>query len=92
MAKGLDIRLARERSAAARHRLLVGAGLGAGMSLGQYRRRGYKLSALDVTKAMAFLRVQDPKLAQLAKEARRFAAEMHREVRGIKTGINGLEM
>lgn len=92
LAKRIDMRLAGEKSMAARHRVLSAANLGHGMSLGQYRKRGYHLSALEVANAMALLRVNDPKLAEMAKQAETFAATMHRAVPAVKTGITGLEI
>lgn len=91
LARRLEARLALDKSAAARYRTLSAAGLARTMSIGQYRKRGYKLSALDVSEAMEFLEFNAPELAKLATEANQFAVERHRDVPAIKTGISGLE-
>lgn len=92
LTKRLEARLALENSAAGRYRVLSAARVARTMSLGQYRKRGYRLSALEVSEAMAFTRFSPPGLQKMAKQADAFAADMHSEVRGIKTGIPGLEM
>jgi hypothetical protein len=90
--KQLDIRLAQEKSAAARYRLLGSAGLTTSVSLQRFRRSGYQLSSLYVTNAMELLGVNSPELEAKVTQAQQFADEMHNVPRGIKTGITGLEM
>jgi hypothetical protein len=87
----LEMRLALESSAAARHRVLSAAGLRPGR-IEKYRKTGYRLSASDVVAAMAFLGVDAPQLAEMAKEAEELAEEGHLPIQGVKTGISGLEM
>jgi hypothetical protein len=92
LAKKIDIRLAAERSDAARYRLLTAARLATGLSLQRFRRSGYQLSALHAKAALDLLQIQMQRLLAMADEADELADQMHRKPRGIKTGISGLEM
>jgi hypothetical protein len=91
LAQRLETRLALEKSAAARHRVLCAAGLRP-EGLEKYRKSGFRLSASGVAAALALLKVEAPELAELAKEAEELADEAYRPIQGVKTGINGLEI
>jgi hypothetical protein len=92
LAAAFNERLAKERSAAARYRLLTAAGMAFGLSLGRYRKEGYTLNERDAGKALTLLGLEDPKLLASLQEAEQLLANAQSAPAGIKTGINGLEM
>ncbi len=88
----LNRRLALERSAAARHRLLTQADMAFGISLPRYRKEGYKLSVSDARAAVALLGFQSSKLEAKLAEAERLWNICETAPPSIKTGVNGLKM
>lgn len=92
LAVALDERLARERSAAARYRLLRDSGLAYGMSLPRYRRHGYTLEPDGIASALQLLGIQSSELLAKQAEVERLWKQSQIVPPGIETGINGLEM
>jgi hypothetical protein len=90
IANALNDRLDIEKSGAARHRILVSAGL-THDSIGQFRRHGFHLSSLNIREAMKLLAYQSAELERLADEADVYAERMQRDMPPVKTGIAGLE-
>jgi hypothetical protein len=87
----LQEHLVASRSAAAKYRLLRAAGLTSGLSLEQYRRRGFELSPTQVEKTLSFLGVQLPNLSSKVAEAHALTHDWSAKPPAIATGITGLE-
>lgn len=87
----LDRTLGEQRSAAAAHRLLVQAKLTYD-SIGQYCRRGYKLSALHASEALTLFREHDADLEAMIAEASSYHKLMRETPVAIKTGNPGLAL
>ncbi|MER9369047.1 MULTISPECIES: hypothetical protein [unclassified Mesorhizobium] len=85
----LDRALSEQRSAAAAHRLLVQAELTYD-SIGQYRRNGYKLSALNAGEALRLFRNHAPDLEAMISDESSYRKAMRETPAAIKTGNPGL--
>jgi len=83
--------LAQGKSAAARHRMLVSAGLSGGMPLQRFRKSGFTFDERHVLPALDALKVDLPTLKALALEANRLWGLAFQDPPAIKTGIPGLE-
>ena len=92
LSEKLDARLGQERSAAARHRVLVHAGLATGMSLLRYRKQGHRLRTGEIEPALKLLGIQSTELESKALQAKRLWNLSELVPGGIETGIHGLEM
>lgn len=87
----LDLRLAAEKSAAARYRVLQVAGLTSSLTLARYRRGGFRLSGIGADAAMQFLKLKMPKLEKLIACEEEYSKAMRDVPKAIRTEISGLE-
>ncbi|MBY5359255.1 hypothetical protein HFO97_04510 [Rhizobium leguminosarum] len=90
LSEKLEQALVEQRSAAAAHRLLTAAKLTYD-SIGQYRRHGYKLSALHAAEALTLFGQRDTDIEALIDRAERYREIMRKTPTAIKTGNPGLE-
>ena len=87
LAEKLDARLAQERSAAARYRVLRAAGLARIMSLSQYRQCGFALEPGHATVALKLLGIESPELQAMEADAEELWKQSQRVPSGFKIGI-----
>lgn len=83
-------RLGQERSAAARHRALLQAGIDPG-SIQKYRKFGYELRTGDAAMAIKLVGTNSEELREKVRVAEAYW-QAHHTPPGIKTGISGMEM